>query len=213
MAMQVEDRRRASRSVTAEGPQDLNEQLDRNAHGQAVTSRALGRLRDRGWMHLDDLDWPGRARTVIDHVAVGPSGIVVVTTVHWIGAVDVRAGRVHHNGRASAAQRSCETAAEAVRSVLPGHLHRHVVPALSIVTAEPIDTVAGDVLACSTTRLETVLDRRPTVLDDLQVARTAAVLWATLSVGAGRGARTSRTWDRAGRSLSLWRTLFGRPHR
>jgi hypothetical protein len=135
---------------------------------------------------LDDLRWPGRARAVIDHVAVGPGGIIVVTTVHWIGTVDVRAGQIRHNGRLSAAQRGCEEAAAAIRGVLPPELHRHVIPALSVVTEQPLDALAGNVLTCSAADLEGVLRRRPTVLAEHDVARTVAVLWGTLSVAAGR---------------------------
>lgn len=165
-------------------------------------------------MHLDDLHWPGRAPAVIDHVAVGPGGIIVITTVHWIGAVAVVAGRIQRNGRPSAAQDGCEAAAAAVRGVLPADLHQYVVPALAIVTDEPIDVLAGGVLTCSTTRLEAVLDRRPVVLDDRQVARTAAVLWAMLSAGAGAGASAGRqavtaTSRRTG-LVDWWRRLLTR---
>ena len=170
---------------------DLHHQLERTAHGQAVTSRALRRLRERGWLHLDDLHWPGRARAVIDHVAVGPGGIIVVTTVHWIGTVDVRAGQIRHNGRPSAARRCCEDAAAAIRSILPADRHRHVVPALSVVTEQRLDALAGGVVTCSAADLGAVLRRRPTVLAEHEIAGTAAILWGALSVGAGRRAQVA----------------------
>ena len=212
--MQVEDRIKSTvRSLTAigdNGDEELNDEFDRTAHGQAVTSRALNRLRGLGWLHLDDLHWPGRPRAIIDHVAVGPGGIIVVTTVHWIGRVEVRAGRIHHNGRPSAAQRACEDAAAAVKSVLPADLHAHVVPALSVVTEQPLDSLAGDVVTCSAHELEAVLARRPTVLDERDVGRTAALLWGTLSVGAGRRAHPPAPVTRT-RALTRWiRRAFGR---
>ncbi len=204
----VEDRSLAPGPM-ADFPTELPEQLDRTAHGQAVTSRALRRLRTRGWMHLDDLHWPGRPRAVIDHVAVGPGGIIVVITVHWVGTVDVHAGQIYRNGRPSAAQRTCEAAADAVRSVLPVNLHRSVVPALSIVTDQPIDALAGNVLVCATAQLESVLERRPRALTDKQVARTAALLWGTLSVGAGRKPRPSGSSRRANQVPGWWRAHLG----
>jgi len=215
--MQVEDRIKSSvRSLTAlgdnhdNGDDELTDQVDRTAHGQAVTSRALNRLRSRGWLHLDDLHWPGRPRAVIDHVTVGPGGIVVVTTVHWIGRTEVRAGRIHHNGRPSAAQRACEDAAAAVLSVLPPDLHPHVVPALSVVSEQPLDSLAGTVVACSADELEAVLTRRPAVLDERDVGRTAALLWGTLSVGAGRRGRLPASAKRPN-VLTRWvRRGFGR---
>lgn len=208
-AAQVEDGGIALRPMP-DVPPELNEQFDRTAHGQAVTSRALARLRKQGWMHFDDLHWPGRSRAVIDHVAVGPGGIVVVTTVHWIGTVDVHAGQIRRNGRPSAAQWTCEAAAEAIRSVLPIDVHRFVVPALSIITDQPIDSVAGNVVTCSATQLESVLTRRPDVLSNRQVARTAALLWGTLSVGAGRKPRPSGSSRRADQQLGWWRSRLGR---
>ena len=213
--MLVDDRGKTPlRSLTAigdNGDDELNEQVDRTAHGQAVTSRALNRLRSRGWLHLDDLHWPGRPRAVIDHVAVGPGGIIVVTTVHWIGRVEVRAGRIHHNGRPSAVQRACEGAATAVRSVLPVDIRSHVVPALSVVTEQPLDSLAGEVLACSANELEAVLARRPAVLSERDVGRTAALLWGTLSVGAGRRPRPPAPAKRSRVLTRLAYRLLGRP--
>jgi hypothetical protein len=214
VAMQVVDRvatsRRSLASIGGDGGRDLNEPLERIAHGQAVTSRALRRLRARGWLHLDDLRWPGRARAVIDHVAVGPGGIIVVTTVHWIGTIDVRAGQIRHNGRLSAAQRGCEEAAAAIRGVLPPELHRHAVPALSVVTDQPLDALAGNVLTCSAADLEGVLGRRPTVLADHDVARATAVLLATLSLGAGRRAQLADAAATSGGIVARLRRLLGR---
>ncbi len=161
------------------------EQLDLTAHGQAATSRGLGRLRSAGWTHFDDLRWPGRARAVIDHVAVGPGGIVVITTVHWVGQVGVHGGVVHHNGRPSAAPRACEAAAAAVRLALPPELQGHVVAALAVVTAHNIDAEAGGVIACDAASVDSVLRRRDAVLTSNQVARTAALLASTLSAGTG----------------------------
>lgn len=205
----VEDRSPATRSM-ADRATELHEQLDRTAHGQAVTSRALGRLRRQGWLHFDDLHWPGRPLALIDHVAVGSGGVIVVTTVHWVGTVDVNAGQVRRNGRPSAAQWTCYAAAEAVRGVLPVDIHRFVAPALSIVSERPIDALAGDVLTCSTCQLESVLTRRPVVLTDKQVTRTAALLWGTLSVGAGRRPRPPGSPRRANQVPGWWRTRLGR---
>lgn len=201
--------RRSRGERTVSGLADMQEQLDRTAHGQAVTSRALAQLQEQGWLHLDDLHWPGRARAVIDHVAVGPGGIIVLLTVNWIGNVEVSAGKVHHNGRPSAAQATCESAAQAIRGVLPTELHNHVMPALSVVTQQPLDGRAGHVLTTSATNLAAVLIRQPTVLDEHEVAQTAAVLWATLSVGGGQHPRPM-TRRRSNRLVGWWRTLWDR---
>jgi len=202
--------RRSSAGNDVDAGVDPIEGLDLSAHGQAVTRRALAALCDRGWMHLGDLHWPGRPRAVIDHVAVGPGGIIVLTTVHWIGVVELRAGKIWHNSRPSAAQHTCEVAAAAIRSVLPHNLHDHVVPALSVVTRQSLDAVAGSVVTTSATNLETVLNRRAKVLDDDQVARTAAVLWATLSAGAGGRHQSTRASAGGGitQIVTWWRSLL-----
>ncbi len=64
----------------------------------AATAAALAALEPEGWLLLHDLHRPGRRFASIDHVAVGPGGVVVIDTKQWAGAVDVVGGILHQNG-------------------------------------------------------------------------------------------------------------------
>ena len=58
----------------------------------------LERLRASGYDVLHDVHWPGRRRANIDHVAIGPAGIVVVDAKNWSGVVSAHHGRLRQNG-------------------------------------------------------------------------------------------------------------------
>jgi len=47
---------------------------------------------------LHDVRWPGRRRANIDHIAIGPAGILVVDAKNWSGAVTTHRGRLRQNG-------------------------------------------------------------------------------------------------------------------
>lgn len=67
--------------------------------GEALVGSQLESLRTQGWEVLHDVRWPGRPRANIDHVAVGPPGVLVVDAKHWSGRVTVDAAGVRQNGR------------------------------------------------------------------------------------------------------------------
>ena len=82
---------------------DLNDhQADRYELGQSgeqAVGAALERLRAIGYDVLHDVRWPGRRRANIDHVAIGPAGILVVDAKNWSGAVSAHHGRLRQNGK------------------------------------------------------------------------------------------------------------------
>ena len=88
--------------------QALNEQADRleltagqwaKGHaGEQTVGAQLEQLRVHGFDVLHDVRWPGRRRANIDHVAVGPPGVLVVDAKNWSGSVTVRDGIVRQNG-------------------------------------------------------------------------------------------------------------------
>lgn len=97
--------------------------------GRRHVAEALAALERYGWTFLDAVHWPGRPGVVIDHVGVGPGGIVVMFSRQWTGAVEVRGGVLRQNGiprlRETAA---VSAAAGAVCALLPP-LHRTAVSA------------------------------------------------------------------------------------
>lgn len=66
--------------------------------GLRATAAALTELEPEGWLPLHDLYRPGRRFASIDHVAVGPGGVVVIDTKHWTGVVEVVGGVLRQNG-------------------------------------------------------------------------------------------------------------------
>lgn len=74
----------------------------------AETLAELAKLESDGWLMLHGLPRPGRRFATIDHIAVGPGGIVVIDTKHWAGDVDVVGGVLRQNGVPR--DRECELA-------------------------------------------------------------------------------------------------------
>ncbi|MEZ0166806.1 NERD domain-containing protein [Kineococcus sp. LSe6-4] len=68
------------------------------AEGERLVAQTLTELEDHGWRVLHDVHWPGRRFANLDHVAVGPGGVVVVDAKKWAGNVTLDDGHLHQNG-------------------------------------------------------------------------------------------------------------------
>ncbi|MFD1210630.1 nuclease-related domain-containing protein [Arthrobacter sp. GCM10027362] len=68
------------------------------AVGEVLVAGKLTALQSHGWRLLNDVHWPGRSRANLDHVLVGPGGILVIDTKNWSGRVEVRDGVMFQNG-------------------------------------------------------------------------------------------------------------------
>ena len=77
--------------------------------GEAVVRALLEDLVAEGWTVLHDRRWPGRRRANLDHVLIGPGGVLVLDTKHWRGELFVHGGRLW---------RAQEDASDAVQGVL-----------------------------------------------------------------------------------------------
>ena len=66
--------------------------------GRRIVADTLDGLAPQGWTFLDAVHWPGRPGVAIDHVGVGPGGVVVMFSRQWTGAVEVRGGVLRQNG-------------------------------------------------------------------------------------------------------------------
>src|SRR6478736_6282 len=65
---------------------------DTAAVGERTVADKLSELVPRGWYVLHDVHWPGRPKATLDHVLVGPGGVVVVDSKNWTGEVQVASG-------------------------------------------------------------------------------------------------------------------------
>ena len=89
------------------------------AEGERRTAEVLAHLESDGYRVLHDRRIPG-SRGNIDHVVVGPTGVYVVETKSWSGAVRLRDGAIRVAGRRSAVVEQVQREADAVAVALPG---------------------------------------------------------------------------------------------
>ncbi|MFC9353660.1 NERD domain-containing protein [Arthrobacter sp. NPDC057013] len=161
---------------------------ERNSH---LVVEKLAQLAPYGWFLLHDVHWPGRPLARLEHVLVGPGGVVVVNAKTWSGEVDVVDGALRQNGhdRFPAVETALAQAA-AVAAVLPAPWRR-LVRSLICLTAQPemqattgsgIEVRGIDCVAAGVTNLPDVLDS-PSVL--LLYAQLGQLLTRPQVPGAG----------------------------
>lgn len=131
------------------------------------TGRVLADLGD-DWFVLHDLRWPGRRFANIDHVVVGPGGVLVIDSKNWSGTLALNGGVLTQNGRRrERAVAGAADAALAVAELVPAFAHV-VQPVLCFVRPEPMRGWSRDVALCSTSTLVELVTTRPVVLDRTQ---------------------------------------------
>ena len=140
---------------------------DAGALGERVVADKLSELVPRGWYVLHDVHWPGRPKANLDHVLVGPGGVVVVDSKNWTGEVRVVSG-VLWQGRYARTQAVEGALAQcaAVASVLAPQ-HRRLVRPLICMSAQPdlFGVTASDVAVAGSQRVVRTIEALPPVLD------------------------------------------------
>lgn len=187
----------------------LKRDLDRAEHAaagyQQLVAGTLGLLLPHGWFLLHDVHWPGRPLARLDHVLVGPGGVVVISSKSWNGHVEVRDGVLRQNGYAR--HPVIEVAlgqAAAVAALLPANRRRFV---RSMVCMAAQHEVSGNT-ACGvevhgTDRLVAAVAALPRVLDSESVIGLYAQLGQLLTQpqvpeGPGTMARPARAMVQEG---------------
>jgi hypothetical protein len=201
---------------------DQHQYDSRQSAAQQATGEALAELEADGWLVLRDLQRPGRRFASIDHIAVGPGGVVVIDTKHWTGHVDVSGGVLHQNGASRA--RECELAeasAAAVTAWLEPGQRTAVMPLVALV-GQPTPAQQPSVTAVYGVHdLAATLRALPARLRTGEVWAVADLLRRTLADGsvpaqlttaslAVAMAETPATGDGGPRR---WRALVGRLRR
>lgn len=143
----------------------------RKDEGQQATAAGLDLLRVLGWLVLHDAVVPGEHEGTIDHLLAGPSGVYVVNSVCWSGAITMtdQALVVDRTDRADALA-EVAAAAEALRTVLGG------IPVLPVLCFERLEDVAGlvrDVALLSSENILGALTAQPGILDRDALARVS----------------------------------------
>ncbi len=156
---------------------------DAGAVGERIVADRLSQLIPHGWYLLHDVHWPGRPKANLDHVLVGPGGVVVVDAKNWTGEVRVSAG-VLWQGRYSRTQ-SVEGAlaqCAAVASILAPS-HRRLVRPLICMAAQPelFGITNSDVAVAGVDRVVGAISALPPVLDQQTVVGLYAHLGQALT--------------------------------
>ncbi|MBI9113721.1 nuclease-related domain-containing protein [Sanguibacter suaedae] len=114
------------------------------AEGERLVAQVLGHLERYGWVALHDVHWPGRPKANIDHIAVGPGGVVVIDAKNWTGDVRVTNGTLRQNGYSRTRETtSARDAANAVSARLAPE-HRSSTHAVLCLVAQDVAPVVVD---------------------------------------------------------------------
>jgi hypothetical protein len=156
---------------------------DEGAVGEQIVAERLATLVPHGWFLLHDMHWPGRPKATLDHVLVGPGGVIVVDAKNWTGEVSVASG-VLWQGRFARTQ-SVEGAlaqCAAVASVMAPQ-HRRFVRPLICLAGQPdlFGITSSDVAVAGSDRVVAAVLALPTVLDEEAVAALYAHLGKELT--------------------------------
>ncbi|UKA71500.1 nuclease-related domain-containing protein [Arthrobacter sp. FW306-06-A] len=156
---------------------------DAGAVGERVVADKLSELVPRGWYVLHDVHWPGRPKANLDHVLVGPGGVVVIDSKNWTGEVRVASGVLWQDryARTQAVEGALAQCA-AVASVLSPP-HRRLVRPLICMAAQPdvFGVTDSDVAVAGFQRVVAAIEALPAVLDQQAVVGLYAQLGQQLT--------------------------------
>ncbi|HEY0903352.1 MAG TPA: nuclease-related domain-containing protein [Marmoricola sp.] len=146
----------------------------RSGEAQQATAAGLDLLRVLGWLVLHDMALPGDPRRRVDHVLAGASGVYVVNTVSWSGAIETQNGSLRCGGTLHDDELAeLSDAANGIRALLGG---APVAPLLCFERLEEVVGFAGDVGLCASENILDLLTGQPAILDSRTVAATATML-------------------------------------
>lgn len=165
------------------------------AEGERQVATALAPLAQFGWLAAHDVHWPGRPQANIDHIAVGPGGVVVIDAKNWTGAVTVADGTLRQNGYAR--EREVEGAAQAAAAVtaLLAPQHRACVRAVICLAGQEQDpvTVGPGVIVIGRHQLAAWLATLPARLTPYDVAYLGRHLQGALAGPRSPGTKQPRS--------------------
>lgn len=186
------------------------------AEGERQVAAALEPLAQFGWTALHDVRWPGRPQANIDHIAIGPGGVVVIDAKNWTGDVTLADGRLRQNGYGRERELGGVAQATAAVTALLAPQHRSAVSGLLVLSGqdqEPMTTASG-VPVVGRLQLAAHLARRPARLTPYEVAGIGGLLQAQLTGPRSPGLATTAALDRPVRApRRAPRPAAGRPPR
>jgi hypothetical protein len=173
------------------------------------TTRALATVAPSGWTVLRDLHRPGRSRTTVEHVAVGPGGVVVLETVRWRGDVEVVDGTLRHQGYGRTPEVTAVADGAGAITALLAPAHRRAVHAVLCVAGSTLEPAAarGGGVVVGELRLADLLAGLPALLTQEDVVLVAEYLTAELG---GAVSPEQLTVDDVFRPSAVWQAPAAR---
>jgi hypothetical protein len=172
----------------------------RTARPSPAVGDALRGLRRAGWVVLDEVPWPGRRLAHIDHVAVGPGGVVVIDSRAWTGDLTIAGGvlRFGENRRDWELQEAANACAQ-VTALLPPR-YRTSTRALMVLSAHDLPPTATvrDVPVVGPSHLAAHLRGLPHRLTPADVRTVEHHLRKVLPTRRRRQVRTAVGWAARG---------------
>jgi len=142
------------------------------AEGERQVAAMLDPLAQFGWVALHDVHWPGRPQANLDHVAIGPGGVIVIDAKNWSGGVELRGGVLRQNGYSR--EREVDGVAQAAAAVtaLLAPQHRASVRAVICLAAQdqPPEVAGSGVTVVGRLQLPAWLATMPCRLSPYDVA-------------------------------------------
>jgi hypothetical protein len=166
--------------------------------------RALADAEAAGWVVLHDLHRPGSTDATVEHVAVGPGGVVVVETLRWTGEVTAGDGTLRHRGYGRTADVAAVADAAGAVTALLAPAHRRAVLAVVSLGGRDLEPVAvrGGATAVGEPQLAAHLAALPGVFSPEDVTLVAEYLAAELG---GAASPEQLTVDDVFRPAAVWR--------
>lgn len=169
----------------------------KGAEGEARVGEALDGLGSKGWLALHDVHWPGRPKANLDHLLIGPGGVVVIDAKSWSGNVQMRNGVLRQNGspRDSAVSGVADQAAAVAALLEPQH--RNLVHAWLCMVDQPEmdERSATGVRVQGLGTLIPALESLPEVLDRATVHVIHHYLLGLLSGATSPPLLTTKDWN------------------
>ncbi|GIG37635.1 hypothetical protein [Cellulomonas pakistanensis] len=174
----------------------------------AEVAGARGALADAGaagWTVLHDLHRPGASDASLEHVAVGPGGVVVIGSVRWTGAIAVADGTLRHQGYGRTTDVTAVADAAGAVTALLAPAHRRAVQAVVWLSGRELapTAVRGGATAVGERELAAHLVALPPVFSAEDVALVVEYLTGEL---AGPAGPDQLTVDDVFRPAAVWRT-------
>lgn len=218
--MAAGDRAAEQSRLAAERVQRLRRELERaerNAHawsvgaaGEAKVGERMTELEPLGWLALHDVHWPGRPKANLDHILVGPGGVVVVDAKNWSGDVQLRNGVLRQNGYSREQEVSAVLQQGSAVSAILEPDHRRLVQGWICLVGQPHlrGTTSSGVRIEGLETLRGSVAELPSVLDPALVPTIHGYLQGLLGGTTSPRLLTTAQFqdDGAAASLQQWRT-------